>query len=96
MPFGNIGTRYSGLGLLVNPFVNAGVQCVNAEDGGVRYLDDYHRPRGNLMVPLLTLHTTMDPDVPFAHEAAFAKASPPPSGLSGWLSSTCCALGTAT
>lgn len=25
------------------------------------------------MVPLLTLHTTMDPDVPFFHEAALAK-----------------------
>jgi pimeloyl-ACP methyl ester carboxylesterase len=74
VPFGNVTTRYSGLGLLVNPSVNAGVQRVLADDGGVRYLDDYYRPRGNLMIPVLTLHTTMDPDVPFSHEAAFAKA----------------------
>lgn len=73
VPFGNVGTRYTGLGLLLNPAANAGVQRVHADDGGIRYLDDFYRPRGNLTIPLLTLHTTMDPDVPFVHEAALAK-----------------------
>ena len=73
VPFGNVGTWYSGLGLLLNPSVNAGVQRVAAQDSGIRYLDDYYRPTGRLAIPLLTLHTTMDPDVPFVHEAALAK-----------------------
>lgn len=73
VPFGNTTTRYTGLGLLLSPAVNNGVQRVRAQDGGIRYLTDFYQPRGNLMVPLLTLHTTMDPDVPFFHEAALAK-----------------------
>lgn len=73
VPFGNIGTWYKGLGLLRDAAMNAGVQRVSAEAGGIRYLNDYYRPTGNLATPLLTLHTTMDPDVPFTHEAALAK-----------------------
>lgn len=73
VPFGNIGLRYTGLGLLLTPAVNAGVQRVRADAGGILYLDDFYRPRGALTIPLLTLHTTMDPDVPFVHEAALAK-----------------------
>jgi hypothetical protein len=44
-----------------------------AQPGGIQYLGDYYRPHGTLSIPLLTLHTTMDPDVPFFHEAALAK-----------------------
>lgn len=53
--------------------MNAGVGRFAAKDGAIRYLNDYYRPRGTLTAPLLTLHTTMDPDVPFFHEAALAK-----------------------
>lgn len=73
VPFGNTGTWYRGLGLLLDPRVNAGVQRVRAEEAGIRYLTEFYQPRGTLMIPLLTLHTTMDPDVPFFHEAALAK-----------------------
>lgn len=73
VPFGNTGTWYRGLGLLLDPRVNAGVQRVRAEEAGIRYLTEFYQPRGALMIPLLTLHTTMDPDVPFFHEAALAK-----------------------
>lgn len=73
VPFGNVDLRYTGLGLLLNPAVNAGVQRVRAAAEGTRYLNDFYQPRGTLTAPLLTLHTTMDPDVPFVHEAALAK-----------------------
>jgi pimeloyl-ACP methyl ester carboxylesterase len=73
VPYGNVDTSYQRLGMLADPDVNAGVQRVAAADGGLRYLDDNYQPRGNLMIPLLTLHTTMDPDVPFLHEAALAR-----------------------
>jgi pimeloyl-ACP methyl ester carboxylesterase len=71
-PFGNVNTWYTGLGLY-DVTVNAGVGRFAAKDAAIRYLNDYYRPRGTLSLPLLTLHTTMDPDVPFAHEAALAK-----------------------
>ena len=71
-PYGNVGTWYTGL-LLYDPTVNAGVGRFVAQPGGLQYLDDYYRPHGTLSIPLLTLHTTMDPDVPFFHEAALAK-----------------------
>ena len=71
-PFGNLTTWYTGLGLY-DATVNAGVDRFAATDAAIRYLNDYYRPRGTLTAPLLTLHTTMDPDVPFFHEAALAK-----------------------
>jgi hypothetical protein len=71
-PFGNLTTWYTGLGLY-DATLNAGVDRFAARDAGIRYLNDYYRPRGTLTAPLLTLHTTMDPDVPFFHEAALAK-----------------------
>jgi hypothetical protein len=71
-PFGNLTTWYTGL-LLYDATVNAGVDRFVAKDAAIRYLNDYYRPRGTLTAPLLTLHTTMDPDVPFSHEAALAK-----------------------
>jgi pimeloyl-ACP methyl ester carboxylesterase len=72
-PFGNLTTWYTGLGPLYDPVVNAGVGRFAAADSAIRYLNDYYKPRGTLTIPLLTLHTTMDPDVPFFHEAALAK-----------------------
>lgn len=71
-PFGNLTTWYNGLGLY-DATVNAGVGRFAAKDAAIRYLTDYYRPRGSLTGPLLTLHTTMDPDVPFFHAAALAK-----------------------
>jgi pimeloyl-ACP methyl ester carboxylesterase len=71
-PFGNLTTRYTGLGLY-DAAVNAGVGRFASKDAAIRYMNDYYRPRGSLTAPLLTLHTTMDPDVPFFHEAALAK-----------------------
>jgi hypothetical protein len=71
-PFGNQSTWYRGLGLY-DATVNLGVDRFAAKDAAIRYLTDYYRPRGTLTAPLLTLHTTMDPDVPFFHAAALAK-----------------------
>jgi len=58
---------------VVDPFVNAGVGRFAAQAGGLRFLSDYYQTRGTLAIPLLTLHTTLDPDVPFFHERAYAK-----------------------
>ncbi|TMQ22771.1 MAG: hypothetical protein E6K82_12800 [Candidatus Rokuibacteriota bacterium] len=71
-PFGNLGLSYTRLGV-PDPFLNAGVGRFAAQAGGIAYLNSYYQTRGSLAIPLLTLHTTMDPDVPFFHEAAYAK-----------------------
>ena len=71
-PFGNLGLSYTRLGL-PDPFLNAGAGRFAAQAGGITYLNSYYQTRGSLAIPLLTLHTTMDPDVPFFHEAAYAK-----------------------
>ena len=36
------------------------------------YLQRWYQPKGNLRIPVLTLHTTMDPVVPFWHQPAYA------------------------
>src|SRR5438034_360106 len=71
-PFGNVGVWYTRLEV-VDPFVNAGVGRFAAQAGGLRFPSDYCQTRGTLAIPLLTLHTTLDPDVPFFHERAYAK-----------------------
>jgi hypothetical protein len=58
-----VATWYAGLGLY-DVTVNAGVDRFTGQGGD---------PLRTLTAPLLTLHTTMDPDVPFFHEAALAK-----------------------
>jgi pimeloyl-ACP methyl ester carboxylesterase len=74
-PFGNTTTSYTRLGLAERS-VNAGV--------GLAYLEDYYLPSGDLRIPLLTLHTAMDPDVPIFHEPALAKIVAA-AGKSRWL-----------
>jgi pimeloyl-ACP methyl ester carboxylesterase len=71
-PFGNNKTSYSGLAEF-DQTLNAGVERFKAGSEGIAYLNDFYRPAGNLTIPLLTLHTTADPDAPFFHEATLAK-----------------------
>ena len=39
---------------------------------GSDYLKAFYQPKGKLQTPVLTLHTTLDPDVPFSHEQQLA------------------------
>ena len=71
-PFGNAAVSYTRVGL-PDLFVNAGVGRFSAQAGGIAYLNTYYQTRGTLAIPLLALHTTQDPDVPFVHEAAYAR-----------------------
>jgi hypothetical protein len=71
-PYGNIGLTYTRLGL-PELFVNPSVGRFASQPGGIAYLTSYYQTRGTLAIPLLSLHTTLDPDVPFFHEAAYAK-----------------------
>jgi hypothetical protein len=70
-PFENRSTTYTGLGTF-DTTLNAGVGRFAGTTQGVNYLKSFYQPKGTLGAPVLTLHTTLDPDVPFSHEASLA------------------------
>ena len=70
-PFENRNVTYTGLGAL-DAAVNAGVDRFAGESRAFNYLKNFYQPTGQLQTKVLTLHTTLDPDVPFAHEASLA------------------------
>src|SRR5947199_271374 len=68
-PFENRSTAYTGLGAY-DAVVNASVDRFAGSTQAFNYLKAYYQPTGNLKANVLTLHTTLDPDVPFTHEQA--------------------------
>jgi predicted esterase len=60
------------LGPQVLGFVNATAGRFQATPDALKYLDQYYVPDGRFKAPIITLHTTRDPLVPFFHEASFA------------------------
>ena len=53
--------------------LNAGVDRFEATEAARNYLETWYMPRGDLQIPVLTVHTTMDPIVPLFHEPAYAE-----------------------
>ena len=51
--------------------VSAGVQRFAADRAALNYYARNYTPTGRIGVPVLTLHTTRDPAIPFEHEAIF-------------------------
>jgi pimeloyl-ACP methyl ester carboxylesterase len=70
-PFENRNVTYTGLGDY-DAVVNAGVDRFAGSTQALSYLKAFYQPQGNLQTPVLTLHTTLDPDVPFSHEQRLA------------------------
>ena len=70
-PFDNTRTWYTGLGAF-DATLNVGVGRFAGDDVGFKFLKSFYQPVGSLKRPVLTLHTTLDPDVPFVHEKALA------------------------
>jgi len=68
--FDNTATLYTGS--QDDAALNASVGRFLSTPDATSYLDHYYQPDGNLTIPVLTLHTTRDPLVPFAHEAVYA------------------------
>jgi pimeloyl-ACP methyl ester carboxylesterase len=70
-PYGNSNSTYGWPG---SP-VNIGVGRFTQADDAYQYLEHNFTPTGNLQIPVVTLHTTLDPVVPFpVHEPIFAQA----------------------
>jgi len=70
-PFENRNVAYTGLGAY-DAVVNAGVGRFAGSKQAFDYLKAFYQPKGKLQTPVLTLHTTLDPDVPFSHEQRLA------------------------
>jgi len=70
-PFDNTQVTYTGLGAF-DAVLNAGVGRFAGDGHAFDYLKEFYQPQGALKFPLLTLHTTLDPDVPFVHEQTLA------------------------
>jgi pimeloyl-ACP methyl ester carboxylesterase len=51
--------------------LNAGVERFDADPVASAYTHRYYRPSGLLQRPLVTLHTTRDPGVPYRHELRY-------------------------
>ncbi len=52
--------------------LNAGVGRFSSTPDATSWVEHFYQPDGNLTMPVLTLHNTRDPAVPFAHEAVYA------------------------
>jgi hypothetical protein len=75
MPYDNQDTWY--LGSFDDGALNAGVERVESDGRARAYVRRAYQPTGELYVPLVTLHNTLDPVVPFWHEGLYAGAGSP-------------------
>jgi pimeloyl-ACP methyl ester carboxylesterase len=69
-PYDNRFTLY--FGSANDKALNAGVERVRSDAAARAYLRRFYQTTGELERPLVTLHTTLDPIVPFYHELVYA------------------------
>jgi pimeloyl-ACP methyl ester carboxylesterase len=60
--------------MYLSGLLNAGVQRFDADPAALNYYERNYAPTGRIGIPVLTLHTTRDTAIPFAHESLFAAA----------------------
>jgi hypothetical protein len=68
-PVSNVAREYSGSA--DDAALNAGIERFDADPAASVYADLHYRPSGLLQRPLVTLHTTGDPGVPYRHELIY-------------------------
>ncbi len=68
-PVSNLAEEYSGSA--DDASLNAGIERFDADPAASAYADLHYRPSGLLQRPLVTLHTTGDPLVPYRHELIY-------------------------
>lgn len=91
IPYGNQLVSYEvnvspdpAINALLSQLLDAGVERFEADEAAVNYYEHNYTPSGALSIPVVTLHTTRDPGIPFSHEAQFA-ALVENAGSSQWL-----------
>jgi pimeloyl-ACP methyl ester carboxylesterase len=68
-PYGNQETNSTGSNN--DQALNAGLERVSAVPAATDYLTRFYQPTGDLQVPLIAVHNTQDPHVPFQHELIY-------------------------
>jgi pimeloyl-ACP methyl ester carboxylesterase len=91
MPFDNTDVSYQvnvtedpATNAYLSALLNAGVERFTVDAAAKNYYEHNYKPTGEIGAPTVTLHTTRDPAIPFAHEALFADAVAR-AGRSDWL-----------
>ncbi len=69
MPYDNRLTYYQGS--WDDAALNAGVERVQSDGRARAYMRRFYQTTGELQRPLVTLHNTLDPQVPFQHEVIY-------------------------
>ena len=82
IPYDNTETVFTGSAN--DAALNDGIERFTARNGAVQYFDKYYRPTGELAIPMLTLHSLLDPVAPFTQEAGYAQVVMN-AGASTWL-----------
>ena len=73
VPYGNDDVVYGSAPFnALMPALNAGVQRFTLAPNASQWLNHNYEPTGDLDIPVITLHTTRDPVVPFFHEGMLA------------------------
>ena len=92
-PYDNTDTEYGSVAdpplplPLLNPILenlNANVNRFASSPDAEKYLDHWFTPTGELIQPMVTLHTTFDPAVPYFHEETYEQVVAL-AGSSDWL-----------
>jgi hypothetical protein len=68
-PYGNQGRRYDGS--LNDVALNRGVERFRADPDAVRQIREFYQTSGRLQAPIVAMHTTGDPVVPFWQELVY-------------------------
>jgi hypothetical protein len=91
VPYDNTSTEYAvaptqdpATNAYLSAALNAGVERFVADQAAVNYYERNDEPTGDIRIPVVTLHTTRDPAVPFWHEALYASRVAD-AGRSEWL-----------
>lgn len=81
MPYDNMTTQYQvnvtpdpATNAYLSGLLNAGVKRFNADRAALNYYQRNYAPTGRIGIPVLTLHTSRDPGIPYSHEGLFADA----------------------
>ena len=81
IPYDNTSTIYQVnvtpdpvLNAFLSGLLNAGVSRFEADRAALNYYERNYAPSGRIGIPVLTMHTTRDPGIPYTHENTFAAA----------------------
>jgi len=71
IPYDNTKVVYSGS--FNDGGLNAGIERFASDPNAVNYVQKYYDPTGELKIPMLTIHTTLDPIAPIFNEQRYAQ-----------------------